>query len=145
MTIVLFICMFVLTAVVFYMFYEFLRLVKVVLYLVDEIKKTRRETSFVREALYKMKELEEHTYKYDNDVNKLLDICNEINLPDIKAELTGIKFQMSTIDSQVARYFSICGLRTLEKNSINQPVIIIDGDEIAKNKAMNRSAHVEVI
>jgi len=145
MTIVLFICMFILTAVVFYMFYEFLRLVKVVLYLVDEIKKTRRETSFIREALYKMKELEEHTYKYDNDVNKLLDICNEINLPDIKAELTGIKFQMSTIDSQVARYFSICGLRTLEKNSINQPVIIIDGDEIAKNKAMNRSAHVEVI
>lgn len=145
MTIVLFICMFILTAVVFYMFYEFLRLVKVVLYLVDEIKKTHRETSFIREALYKMKELEEHTYKYDNDVNKLLDICNEINLPDIKAELTGIKFQMSTIDSQVARYFSICGLRTLEKNSINQPVIIIDGDEIAKNKAMSRSAHVEVI
>ena len=56
MTIVLFICMFILTAVVFYMFYEFLRLVKVVLYLVDEIKKTRRETSFIREALYKMKE-----------------------------------------------------------------------------------------
>lgn len=145
MTIVLFICMFILTAVVFYVFYEFLRLVKVVLYLDEELSKVNHETNYIREALYKMKELEEHTYKYDDDVNKLLDICNEINLPDIKAELTGIKFQMSTIDSQVARYFSICGLRTLEKNSINQPVFIIDGDEIAKNKAMKKSAHVEVV